>query len=79
MHEVAYLLALANKIAAENGLAECATILAKLDLINPDTTPAEIMDEMREARASIEEHQNTLREILKDSNSILAKAKAPTN
>lgn len=77
--EQTYLIALANKIQAEQGLIECGVILAKLGRINPEYHSDEIMAEVNKAHDDILERQKELREIIYTSDRIMNAIKSTTN
>lgn len=79
MNEELYLIALANKIAAEQGLIECGMILKKLGRIEAEFHSEEIMAEMNEAHDRVLEHEAKLRQILFESEQILNQLNAANN
>jgi hypothetical protein len=74
-----YTLAVANKLAAEHGLAECDKILEKFTRVNSIATTEEVMAELEKGRVEIRKHQETLRRLLHESNDIIMRYNAPLN
>lgn len=71
LKETTYLMAVANKLAAEHGLEECDAIIANIAKIEPDYHSEEILCEVNAMYVQILDQQIKLRQIVDDSQRVI--------